>query len=109
MFLDCEKSVVVLEDLPGNNSPKRGKENFDIERKRSMLQIVKVKFQTAKHLFYRVCIAIIKRSIRGYARLYLIEQSITFVTFHDLLDKIGTLRPWTNKCHVAYKDVPQLR
>ncbi len=73
-----------------------------------MFKVIEVEFEPTKHLLRRIRIAIIKRGIRRDARANLIQERIARILAHNLLNIEATLRPRTDKGHIAAQDVPQL-
>lgn len=73
-----------------------------------MFKVIEVELEPAQHLLRRIRIAIIKRGIRRDARADLIQERIARILAHNLLNIEATLRPWTDKGHIAAQDVPQL-
>ena len=73
-----------------------------------MFKVIEVKLEPTKHLLRRIRIAIIKRGIRRDARADLIQERIARILAYNLLNIEATLRPRTDKGHIAAQDVPQL-
>ena len=97
------------EFFPEDDAEKGFCQHLAIESPRAVPQVVEVVFEASQHFLHRVGVAVVECCIRGYARTYLIEVDIPFVVFEYLVDVEFALRSRADECHVAGKDVPELR
>lgn len=73
-----------------------------------MLQIVKVKLQSAQHLLHGVSITIVEGSVGGDSWANLIEILIARIVLNNLIDIELALRTRTDERHVSDEDIPKL-
>ena len=97
-----------LEDLSKCNIQEGIYQNLYIEPPRTMLQIVEIEFQSAKHFLHRIRIAVIECGIGRYAWTDLIKTTVAGIMFNNLVDVVFTLRPRSNESHVTDKDIVEL-
>lgn len=100
--------IISLELQSANNTIERQPKDFQVEPERAMLQIEKIVAHAAHHFFNGVCVTVVECSIRCYSRTYLIEERISRIMFHDLVDVELALRTRSHKSHVPAENVPEL-
>ena len=100
--------TVKLEFLTKHNIDEGLDQNLDVKPPGTMLQVVKVEFQSAQHLLHRVGIAVVKGGIAGDPWTNLIKIGVARISFYNLLDVELTFRAWADKGHVALHHIPQL-
>lgn len=83
-------------------------QNLDVEPERAVLKIVKVKFESSKHLCHRIRVSVVKCRVACHTRTNLIEIRVARVMFHYLIDEVFALGTRTNECHIATEYVPKL-